>query len=141
MVAYVVVNSDIVDIDGSIASENGAVDGEDASIADGEGIGHSDDNSNIAKIVSLDNDIKDEIIEYVANNKPDYMVPSFIIGLEEIPLNVNGKVDKRALPEVDFDSLHTEYVAATMKLKALSCMLLKVYLIKKTLAYSMTLSV
>ena len=113
LVAYVVVNSDIVDIDGSIASENGAVDGEDASIADGEGIGHSDDNSNIAKIVSLDNDIKDEIIEYVANNKPDYMVPSFIIGLEEIPLNVNGKVDKRALPEVDFDSLHTEYVAAT----------------------------
>ena len=103
LVAYVVVNSDIVDIYDAIADVN-------KDITDEEGIDHNDD-SNIAKIVSLDNDIKDEIIEYVANNKPDYMVPSFIIGVEEIPLTVNGKVDKHALPKVDTDSLHADYIA------------------------------
>lgn len=30
---------------------------------------------------------------------PDYMIPSFYIGLDNLPLNSNGKVDKPALPE------------------------------------------
>lgn len=30
---------------------------------------------------------------------PDYMVPAVVIPLESIPLNANGKVDRRALPE------------------------------------------
>ena len=46
-------------------------------------------------------------------HKPDYMVPSFVIGLDSIPLTVNGKVDRRALPEVDISSLAVEYVAPT----------------------------
>ena len=39
------------------------------------------------------------------------MVPSYVINLDTIPLNVNGKVDKPALPEIDFANLQTEYVA------------------------------
>ena len=59
------------------------------------------------------NNLKDSICDYVAINKPDYMIPSFVIKLDEIPLNVNSKVDRRALPEVDLDSLSVEYAAPT----------------------------
>ena len=40
-----------------------------------------------------------------------YMVPSYVVKLDSIPLNVNGKVDKSALPDVDVDSLSVGYVA------------------------------
>ena len=58
-------------------------------------------------------ELEDVICEYVGSRKPDYMVPSYVIALDEIPLNVNGKVDKRALPDVDIGSLSVEYVAPT----------------------------
>ena len=57
--------------------------------------------------------LNDLVCDYVNERKPDYMVPSYVIELEEIPLNVNGKVDKNALPDVDLDALRTEYVAPT----------------------------
>ena len=54
--------------------------------------------------------LEDHIKNYVLNNKPDYMVPSYVVKLDSIPLNVNGKVDKRALPKINFDALHEDYV-------------------------------
>ena len=58
-------------------------------------------------------DVKDSVCDYVTKYKPEYMVPSFVMELDEIPLNVNGKVNRSALPEVDLESLHDEYVAPT----------------------------
>ena len=45
--------------------------------------------------------LKEDIQNYVGMNKPDYMVPFFVIQLDEIPLTVNGKVDKNRLPKPD----------------------------------------
>jgi amino acid adenylation domain-containing protein len=40
-----------------------------------------------------------ELREYLAKDLPDYMIPSRLIRLEKMPLNVNGKIDWQALPD------------------------------------------
>ncbi|SDM86807.1 non-ribosomal peptide synthetase [Allokutzneria albata] len=39
--------------------------------------------------------------EYLARNLPDYMVPSALVVLDALPLNSNGKIDRKALPDPD----------------------------------------
>ncbi|NIM13759.1 MAG: amino acid adenylation domain-containing protein [Candidatus Aminicenantes bacterium] len=40
-----------------------------------------------------------ELKRYLSSVLPDYMVPSYFIPIEKIPLNPNGKIDMRALPK------------------------------------------
>ncbi len=40
----------------------------------------------------------DALKEYIRENKPPYMVPEAIMQIDRIPLNQNGKVNRRALP-------------------------------------------
>jgi amino acid adenylation domain-containing protein len=37
--------------------------------------------------------------EYLSGHLPDYMIPPYILTLDRMPLNPNGKVDRKALPE------------------------------------------
>jgi amino acid adenylation domain-containing protein len=41
----------------------------------------------------------------ISNVLPQYMVPSYIIQLDDLPLTSNGKIDKRKLPAVDQEAL------------------------------------
>ena len=40
----------------------------------------------------------DALHNFIAENKPPYMVPSFTMQIDKIPLNQNQKIDKKALP-------------------------------------------
>jgi amino acid adenylation domain-containing protein len=78
-------------------------------------IKNGDNNELVAYVVpaaKMDN-LNESICDDVQELKPDYMVPSFVIELDNIPFNVNGKIDTHALPKVDLESLRGEYVAPT----------------------------
>ncbi|MDV2115910.1 phosphopantetheine-binding protein, partial [Alcaligenes faecalis] len=45
--------------------------------------------------------------DQLSSQLPDYMVPSVIMVLEALPLNANGKIDRKALPEPEFASGQT----------------------------------
>ncbi|SDY75319.1 amino acid adenylation domain-containing protein [Nitrosomonas sp. Nm33] len=45
-----------------------------------------------------------ELREALAQILPDYMLPSVIVVLDSLPLNMNGKVDRKRLPEPEFVS-------------------------------------
>jgi tyrocidine synthetase-3 len=51
-----------------------------------------------AYIVSEQQLTATEIREYLSNEVPDYMIPTFFVPVESIPLTLSGKVDKKALP-------------------------------------------
>ncbi|MBU2709424.1 AMP-binding protein, partial [Zooshikella marina] len=51
---------------------------------------------------------------------PDYMVPSAIVLLDSFPLTSNGKVDRKALPEPQYES-QQGYVAASTAAETVLC--------------------
>ncbi|PTX61370.1 non-ribosomal peptide synthase protein (TIGR01720 family)/amino acid adenylation domain-containing protein [Kordia periserrulae] len=68
----------------------------------------------VAYIVA-DTEIDRKAIQNVLMQKlPDYMVPRLFMQIDEIPLNVNGKADKKKLPTpTEFATIEETYVAPT----------------------------
>ena len=70
------------------------------------------------------NDIKTYLKQYL----PEYMVPNFIMFLDEMPLTINGKIDTKKLPNIELDesqitraSTETEIKLENICKKYLSC--------------------
>ncbi|MEM9927323.1 MAG: amino acid adenylation domain-containing protein [Cyanobacteria bacterium P01_D01_bin.50] len=67
-------------------------------------IPQSDDSGNqrlVAYIVSSHPIVNNQIRQFLQERLPDYMVPSFFVELESLPLTSNGKVNRKALPIPD----------------------------------------
>jgi len=61
----------------------------------------------------------ESIIEYLSQQLPHYMIPSYFISLENIPLTPNGKIDRQSLPEPEESHLKpgAVYVKPTTELE------------------------
>ncbi|MDQ1355353.1 MAG: hypothetical protein QG657_5663, partial [Acidobacteriota bacterium] len=52
-----------------------------------------------------------ELRAYLSRSLPEYMIPTFFEFIEKIPLNPNGKIDRKALPEPGAIAKAKEYTA------------------------------
>ncbi len=57
-----------------------------------------------------------ELIKFLSSIIPDYMVPAYYVHLERLPLNSNGKIDKKALPEFN-NRYVTNYIAPSNEIE------------------------
>jgi len=63
---------------------------------------------------------QEEVSNYLITQIPEYMLPSIIIYINNLPLTANGKVDRAALPKPKFESVN-KYVAPTNEKEKLLC--------------------
>jgi amino acid adenylation domain-containing protein len=54
---------------------------------------------------------EEELLKYMKQRLPDYMVPPHIVMLEKLPQTPNGKVDRKMLPAPDYGAGAETYVA------------------------------
>jgi amino acid adenylation domain-containing protein/non-ribosomal peptide synthase protein (TIGR01720 family) len=59
---------------------------------------------------------RESILDYLKERLPDYMIPSLLIPLEKFPMTINGKIDKKALPDTDnITVIVNDYIAPVTK--------------------------
>ncbi|NDA90910.1 MAG: gramicidin biosynthesis protein, partial [Alphaproteobacteria bacterium] len=63
---------------------------------------------------------EDDILNYLRARLPEYMVPSILVYLNELPLTINGKLDRKALPDPEFGS-RENYVAPRNEIEQKVC--------------------
>ena len=76
-----------------------------------------------AYLVGEDNIEIEGLKQFLTQELPHYMMPSIFMQISSIPINPNGKVDRRALPEPDVANSRTEYVAPINNLQITICRL------------------
>ena len=50
----------------------------------------------------------EEVREYLKGVLPEYMIPSYVKQINKMPINNNGKIDKKLLPDIDFNKVNSE---------------------------------
>jgi acyl-coenzyme A synthetase/AMP-(fatty) acid ligase len=78
----------------------------------------------VAYLVSHGDEALPEMSELqagLAAGLPEYMVPGFFVGLDGLPLNANGKLDRKALPDPELGLDADSYVAPETAEEVLLC--------------------
>ncbi|CAF4215584.1 unnamed protein product, partial [Rotaria sordida] len=75
-----------------------------------------DDDHLIAYVQSSNIDVE-QLRKHCQSHLPPYMIPSLFVVLDKLPLNANGKIDRKRLPAPQFSSLmnidHTDVISLT----------------------------
>ncbi|MGC5328161.1 amino acid adenylation domain-containing protein [Brevibacillus sp. SYSU BS000544] len=73
---------------------------------------HVNGTSDLIGFVTGDGKLSEsELLQYLRQELPDYMVPRTVIQLDQMPLTPNAKIDRKQLSEMEVDWETTEYVA------------------------------
>ncbi|CAF4130154.1 unnamed protein product, partial [Adineta steineri] len=60
----------------------------------------------VAYVQSSSHINEEQLRQYCQSHLPPHMIPSFFIILDKLPLNANGKIDRKQLPSPHFSSIH-----------------------------------
>ena len=63
---------------------------------------------------------EENLINQLSQILPEYMIPSVFVELDSFPMTINGKLDRKALPEPEFKS-QNEYVAPSTEIEHSMC--------------------
>ena len=63
----------------------------------------------------------EELKKFLEPLIPDYMMPSFFVYLDKMPVTPGGKIDKKALPEPEISTERTDYVAPVTAVQTELC--------------------
>ena len=70
-----------------------------------------DNKKYIVSYYTLNSDItEDKLYRCLKDKLPNYMIPAKIVKLEKLPLTINGKVDKKALPKVNLLDISGKFI-------------------------------
>lgn len=76
----------------------------------------------IAGYYQADREItEEEIRSELAKTLPDYMIPRYLVRMDILPKNINGKLDRKSLPEPNIDSYKAEYRAPASEAERILC--------------------
>jgi len=76
----------------------------------------------VAYYISENNIEGRNIRDYLKTKLPEYMIPNYYININELPITINGKLDRRALPEpTKYDLIKEKYEAPQTEIEKIVC--------------------